>query len=94
VVTQYNHQLTAFMASHHLLQSLHQLYLACMGDFTPVQDQQLQGLDTLPSQGMQYAKKKCRKCAISKVEYSPLWQPPAYDDGYGKRLCTANRVRK
>jgi hypothetical protein len=60
------------MASHHLLQSLHQLYLGRTGDFTSAQAQQLQGLDTLCSQGMQYAEKKCRKFVMGKVEYSPV----------------------
>jgi hypothetical protein len=69
---QYNQRLTAFMAFHHLLQSLHQLYSGRTGDFTPAQAQRLQGLDTLCSQGMQYAKKKCRKFAMGKVEYSPV----------------------
>jgi hypothetical protein len=71
-VHKYNQLLADFATSHQLLSSLHLLYSARQGDFTPVQAQRLQGPDVLRSQGMRYAEKRCRKFAMGKVEYSPV----------------------
>jgi hypothetical protein len=71
-VRKYNQLLGEFATTHDLLPSLHRLYSARQGDFTPAQAECLQGLDVLRSQGMRYAEKRCRKFAMGKVEYSPV----------------------
>jgi hypothetical protein len=51
---------------------LHRLYTECDGNFILEQAECLQGLDTVCSQGMIYAKKKCWKFAMGRMEYSPF----------------------
>jgi hypothetical protein len=41
------------------------------GDFTMIQANKLQGLDTLRCQGMLFAEKWCQKLAMESVDFSP-----------------------
>ena len=68
---QYSRLLSTFFHSHKLLASLHQLYQMRQGDFTAEQLARLEGLDMLRSQGMLYAKKRCRKLAMGSIDFSP-----------------------
>jgi hypothetical protein len=54
-----------------MLPKLHALYSTQEGNFTPAQQQQLETLDRIQTEGMLHAEKKCWKLAMVNVDFSP-----------------------
>jgi hypothetical protein len=70
-VAAYNDRLAQHLQRHKVLPKLHKLYSSRNGTFTGPQQQQLETLDRVRTEGMLHAEKKCRKLAMGNVDYSP-----------------------
>ena len=66
-VSEYNKRLKTHMDRHQILPQLHHLYSTQNGKFNPLQQQQLEKMDRVRSEGMLSAEKKCRKLAMGTV---------------------------
>jgi hypothetical protein len=99
-VAEYNKCLKTHMDRHQILPQLRQLYSTRNGKFNPPQQQQLEKLDRVRSEGMLFTEKKCRKLAMGNVDFSPevdlakkrrwLWRRLVADLLRQKRIPGAN----
>jgi hypothetical protein len=69
-VSEYNKRLKTHMDRHQILPQLHHLYSTRNGKFNPLQQQQLEKLDRVHSEGMLFVEKKCQKLAMGNVDFS------------------------
>jgi len=95
--TKYRTLASAHFRRHHLLRRLHKLYKEAGPILNTREKGELERIDRLKREGMQYAEKRCRKLAMGHIDFSPpldeardlrnLWQA-VVRKRQGKRVST------